>query len=221
MQKGLIIKQRHLNIIIVTEGLSDSMKKPKIEINKTGHIVILDQSWHILFKDKKSLRIKQLEKQLNKLLKEQGKVNTEYKGYKALKKKMMTEIVEGMTEAFDNKNEEAVSKLKRNQKYIKDINQKFSYFEKKKSELPTEIEEVNKVLLMESMNICYERLVKNKQTKSDVEKEITVLHEKTKSLVGHKQDLEDEIIKLYTYMHDVAGIEVLEQYDQIYFGGKK
>jgi hypothetical protein len=194
-------------------------RKPNIHIEKSGHIVVLDQNWHHLFNKKKPLHIQQLEHKLNKLLKEQGKVNTEYTSYKLLKKKMMSEIVEGMSEAFDSKNPEAVSKLNKNQKYIKEINAKTEHYEKRKVDLPEKIEAVNQQLLRDSMIICYERLITNKEIKSKLDQEIKKIHEQVKKLIGEKEDAEGEINQLYTFMHDVAGLDVIEQLDKFYFGG--
>lgn len=190
----------------------------KIHIEKTGHIVVLDQSWHALFKGKKTPKIAMLEAKLNKLLREQGKVNTDYKAYKILKKQMMEEIVQGMDEAFNKENQETAAKLKTNQGHIKEINKKFERYEKKKSELPEKIESVNQELLSESMYRCYERLVKDKKSKELVEKEIETLREQTQKLVVERDEKEEEIEKLYHFMHDIAGLDVMEQFDQIYFG---
>ncbi len=77
---------------------------------------MLDPSYHELFKDSKSVRIKTLENKLNKLLKEQGKANNDYKAYLVLKKQLMAEIVDGMSGAFDDDDSETKSKLKQNEK---------------------------------------------------------------------------------------------------------
>ncbi|MCF8018383.1 MAG: hypothetical protein K9L62_03170 [Vallitaleaceae bacterium] len=196
-------------------------KKPHIEIKKTGHIVILDQNWHSLFPGRKPYKIKQLEHLLNKLMKEQGKVNTEYKAYKALKKKMMDGIIQGMTVAFDDKQAEGTQDLKKKQKNIKEINAKFETYEKRKLELPQEIEKANQALLNESMIIFYERMIHNKEKKRKLESEIQTLHDKVKELVGKKEDIDEENTKLYAFMHDLAGLEVIEQLDAHYFGGEE
>lgn len=196
-------------------------KKPHIEIKKTGHIVTLDQNWHSLFTGRKPYKIIQLEYQLNKLMKEQGKVNTEYKAYKALKKKMMDGIIQGMTVAFDDKQSEGTKDLKKKQKNIQEINGKFDNYEKRKLELPHEIEKVNQALLNESMIIFYERMIHNKEKKRKLESEIQSLHNQVKEFVGKKEDIDEENTKLYTFMHDLAGLEVIEQLDAYYFGGEE
>ena len=57
-------------------------------------IVTLDHKWHQLFtRLEKSHLITEKEKELNELLRRQGKCNTETKSIKKIKKKLMDEIV--------------------------------------------------------------------------------------------------------------------------------
>lgn len=191
--------------------------KPHIKINKPGHIVVLDQNWHKLFKDNKTFKMNQLEKKLNKLLKEQGKVNTEYEGYKKLKKSIMEDIVATM----GDESSEADAKKQKNSKYIKDINRKFDQFEELKSVLPSQIEEVNNELLTESMIQCYKKLMTSKEASVQLKQSIITMKEALKEKVGQREDLEQSINELYSYMHDIAGFEVIEALDKHYFGGDK
>ena len=191
--------------------------KPQINVNKPGHIVVLDQSWHKLFKDNKTFKMNQLEKKLNKLLQEQGKVNTEYEGYKKLKKQIMDEIVSSMGDEGNRAN----AKNQKNSRYIKEINRKFDRFEELKSVLPSQIEEVNRELLTESMIQCYKKLMTTKEASASLQETITTMKESLKEKVGQREDLEQSINELYTYMHDVAGFEVIEALDKHYFGGDK
>ena len=57
-------------------------------------ILTLDNKWHKLFTQAEySPEIKSTEKELNELIKRQGKINTECKEIKKLKKKLMDEVV--------------------------------------------------------------------------------------------------------------------------------
>ena len=191
--------------------------KPKILINKPGHIVVLDQNWHKLFKDNKTFKMNQLEKKLNKLLKEQGKVNTEYEGYKKLKKQIMDDIMSTM----GDEGNAADDKKQKNSRYIKEINRKFDRYEELKSELPSQIEDVNRELLTESMIQCYKELMTTKESSEQLQETIRTMKDSLKEKVGQREDLEQSINQLYTYMHDIAGFEVIEALDKHYFGGDK
>lgn len=195
-------------------------KKPTINIDKPEHIVTLDQSWHQLFGDKKSIKIKSLEKKLNKLLGQQGKANTEYKEYQLLKKKLLAEIVEHM-DAKNKGDADALKLVSKNQKYVDDINKKLESYEKEKTGLPQVIDATNKALLEESMFQCYEVMIANKENKEALEAEIDSMREHLLKKVSEKDALDKEISRLYTFMHDIAGIDVIEQLDRYYFGGKE
>lgn len=191
--------------------------KPKFKIERPGYIVILDQQWHKLFEGRKPFRIIQLERKLNKLLQEQGKVNTEYDAYKKIKKQMMDEIVASMNDSSMNASEQKA----KNSRYIKDINRKFEKFEERKSQLPSEIEALNSELLTKSMIFFYKRLMDNKKTSQNLANEIEIMKTSLKEKVGIHEDMEQEVTQLYTFMHDIAGFEAIEALDRHYFGGEK
>jgi len=189
-------------------------EKPRIQIEKKGHILVLDQNWHKLMEGHKNRKVQQLEKRLNKLLKEQGKVNTEYEGYKKLKKQMLDEIVVNM----DSSDRQVEGKMVQNSRHIKDINKKFDLYEEKKSQLPEAIEAVNSDLLSESMMLMYSELLAAKKEAKSLEVTIKTKKEELKDLVGRKEDQDIAVNDLYGFMHDVAGFEALEQLDR-YYGG--
>lgn len=191
------------------------MERPKLIIEKKGHIVVLDDQWHKLMEGRRNLRIRQLEGKLNRLLKEQGKVNTEYEGYKKLKQQMMEEIVANMGDESEANN----SAMARKSLYIRDINKKFDQYEKKKAELPDQIEEVNTQLLTESMMVLYKEMVSLKDRQKSLEQEIDDRREALNAMVARKKESDATITELYGFMHDVAGFEVIEQMDRHFFGG--
>ena len=81
-------------------------------------VLTLDNKWHQLFTQTGITKeIKQLEKQLNDLLKKQGKMTTELKDLKKIKSNLMSEIMSS-TEAIekdeiDKKTEKKLSDNKR------------------------------------------------------------------------------------------------------------
>ena len=73
---------------------TDDVYKPALSGKKIP-ILTLDHNWHRLFSQAHiTPEIESLENQVNDLLKKQGKNTTEQKSVKALKKKLMDEIVE-------------------------------------------------------------------------------------------------------------------------------
>ena len=114
-------------------------------------ILTLDNRWHELFPDyKKTNRIKELERQLNELLKKQGKMTDDRKEMKKLKQKLMEEIISNMSEEGGEIGRFKQKKQEKSQKMILDINDKLEQCEEELDEIPDRIKRVNEELLIVS-----------------------------------------------------------------------
>ncbi|PKM93660.1 MAG: hypothetical protein CVU84_14950 [Firmicutes bacterium HGW-Firmicutes-1] len=193
----------------------------RIKIIQKTHPLTLDQRWHALFANKKTRTMKILEKKLNLLIKNQGQCNNDYKEYSQLKKKLMSDIIEGMSDAFEDVNNHSLQNMDKNKKYIEEINDKLDEIENKLVGLPREMEVVNSKLLEVSMSLCYKRMIKNKDRLSQMDMQIVKLREQLKELVVKKNESKEEYDLLYAYMHDLVGPNVIEQFDKVYLGGKE
>ena len=81
-------------------------------LGKKIPILTLDNKWYKLFtKLPEESNIKELTQELNNLLKRQGKLNTESKEYKNLKKKLMNEIVTMVDEFEQSQEKKLASKI--------------------------------------------------------------------------------------------------------------
>lgn len=194
-------------------------KNVHIKIKKQTPPLVLDQKWHALFSDNKTFKMKELEQQLNNLLKAQGQANIDYKEYTQLKKKLLSDILGEMPDAFDNAKDESQINMAKNKKYIDEINKKLKRFETKLIKLPKEIEAVNSELLEISMSECYKRMMVHKNNLVVLEDKINELRETLKTLMIDKNESKDEYERLYAFMHDLVGSEVMEEFDVQYLGG--
>lgn len=180
-------------------------------------IITLDHSWHQLIKEIKTPEIERLEKKLNDLLKEQGKLNTDYVEYTKLKKEMLDKILALTHEAFDLKSEDASEKIQDQQKMIFKINEKLATTEPRLDIVKAEIQETNSTLVDESVNVCYEHINKYRGLSHTLDDEIqairTILMKKTeeKKLSDKKSE------QLYQYLHQLVGPQFIEKLDNIYW----
>lgn len=183
--------------------------------NKKIPILTLDNRWHELFpKYDKPDHIKELEENLNHLIKRQGKLTTDSKDMKTLKKQLMAEIIQNMdTETLEtrSKNEK---KLDRNQFLIQDINSKLKSYEEELGDMPYRIKEVNEELMVQSMAICYDRLHRNRDSINVLNSLIDNMREEIRNRLLLKQDLETANSTLYSYMHNLLGAPVMEVFDR-------
>jgi len=150
-------------------------------------ILTLDHKWHKLFTQQEySSKIKDMECELNGLLKRQGKVNTKNREIRALKKKLMDEIVLLADEMEKSPTLRLEKEMETHKRLVNECNEKLEACEEEMLELPRQIVQLNNKLMLETMEVCYQKM-----------------HENT----------EDQ---LYSYMHDIFGAEVIEIFDMKY-----
>lgn len=195
---------------------SDEVFKPAL-VGKKIPILTLDNKWHKLFTQSEfTPELKGLEKNLNDLLKRQAKVNTESKEVKKLKKKLMDEVVilaDAMGEHPTKKQDKEMADHKR---LIEECNEKMDACEEEMVELPRQINQINNQLMLITMDVCYRKLQQNTKELAEIEEWISGIRRELKKKVVRKQEKEAVNHRLYAYMHDIFGAEVIELFDMQY-----
>ena len=189
-------------------------------------VLTLDNKWYRLLNKTGSVPLKETEDALNQLLKRQGKLNTESKDIRNLKKKLMKEIVPMVDEAEQQgENSFALSayceKLlpllrEDHKRLIEECNEKLEAYEDELKDIPREIERINLQLMMFTMDCCYDIMKDNdKQIKETAEWVGAIRIELKKRLI-EKQQMEQQNQEIYNYMHDIFGAEVVNLFDMKY-----
>lgn len=185
--------------------------------NRKIPILTIDARWHELLQDElKNTRIKELEQEVNNLLKKQGKMVNDIKDMKKLKTSLIKDIVVNMDIGTDIIGKAKEKKLDKNKQYINELNSKIEKAMDELSEIPYKIKEVNEELMVESMLICYDRLDYNKIKISEVTEWIGKIRDELKNKILIKQDMETKNKLIYTYMHDILGADLMELFDKEY-----
>lgn len=180
-------------------------------------ILTLDNKWHKLFTQAEPTpSITVLEERLNELLRRQGKLNTESKDIRNLKRKLMKDIVALRDEAEQTGQEALEKKLSDNSRLVNDCNEKLTAYEDELHDLPKEIERVNYELMLQTMAICYEKIKDNSEEIEEIAQWITQIRVELKKKVVRKQEKEQKNHELYSYMHAVFGADVIEIFDMKY-----
>ena len=193
------------------EIYSPALKEKKIPI------LTLDNKWHRLFtQTNPNKAILRLEEELNDLLKKQGKATTESKDIKRLKKKLMQEIVENAEGTAEGNNQKALKKMEDNKRLINECNERLTMYEDQLIELPGEIDRVNRELMLQTMDICYDTLKTNETEIEETAKWVSAIRVELKKRLIRKQEMEQMNQELYSYMHDIFGAEVIEIFDMKY-----
>ena len=180
-------------------------------------ILTLDNTWHRLFtQTEASEEITKLSEELNNLLKKQGKLNTDTKEVKVLKKRLMDEIVVNMDELKSTPSKKLEKKLEDNKRLIEECNQKLEDFENESYDIPKMITEVNYRLMLETMKVCYEQIQENNTDIEEISKWVEEIRVELKKKVVTKQQKLRRNQNFYTYMHDIFGADVIEIFDMKY-----
>lgn len=176
-------------------------------------LVILDERWHHLFpEEEKTPKIRELEHALGELLKRQGKITNDIKGVKAIKNKLMQEILDNAdnVELSEAKRQKLMN---RDQKLIMEAKEKLEKLEEEELLLPGKIRDCNIALVIEGVQVCYNRIHANYDDIQLLGKWINEARIELKKKVLIKQDKEIKNNEIYSYMHDILGPEMMEVFD--------
>lgn len=179
-------------------------------------ILTLDNKWYRLLDEEARKSVAGLETQLNELLKRQGKLNTETKDIKKLKKKLMAEIVEMAGEAEQSGDERLTKKLEQHKTKVEECNERLEEYQDELMELPRSIDRLNFELMLATMDCCYNTMQENTEGIKEISKWVTDVRVELKKQLVRKQEMEQRNHAIYSYMHDVFGAEVLELFDMTY-----
>ena len=176
-------------------------------------VLTLDHKWHHLFHmmepDKE---LERLEEELNNLLKRQGKLNTESKNIKKIKKKLMDEIVQIM----EKEDSASQKKTEENRRLIEECNEKLEEYQDELLDLPKLIDKANRELMLRTMEMCYEVLQVNTKDITEIATWIEQVRIELKKNIIRKQEKEIKNNELYTFMHNIFGADVINIFDMKY-----
>lgn len=177
-------------------------------------ILTLDAHWYNLIPDnEKSDEIKLLEKRVNEYLKRQGQVNNDLKEVKKIKSQLIKAVVENM-ESDDNDPKKR-KKMEQSQRLIQESKEKIAQLEDETLAVPKYLAEANMELLAATVRFCYKKLNANKSDIELLDKWIGETRIKLKKNLLIKQDKETNNNKIYGYMHDVLGPEIMGALDRL------
>lgn len=186
------------------ENYKQALKGKKIPV------LTLDNKWYrMIAMMEPDHELKNLEEALNTLLKEQGKLNTESKGVKKIKKKLMDEIVQLM----EHDDTASLNKINENKRLIEDCNNKLDEYQDRLLDIPKEIDNANYALMIRTMELCYDVLKVNSKEIDEIGEWINNIRIELKKNVVRKQEMEIKNHELYSFMHDIFGADVIEIFD--------
>ncbi len=184
--------------------------------NKKIPVLTLDNKWYKLLDEVGKASTKDLEEKLNKLLQRQGKLTTETKDIRKIKKKLMNEIVPLVDEMEQTGDKSLEKKIEENTRLIEDCNRKLEAYQDELLELPREIDAVNFKLMMVTMEYCYNKMQNNAMQMDAISDWVTQMRIELKKRLITKQEMEQQNQDIYSYMHDIFGADIVNLFDLKY-----
>lgn len=179
-------------------------------------ILTLDNKWYRLLDELGKAAVKELEEQLNSLLRRQGKLNTETKDIKKIKKKLMNEIVPMVDELEQNASQDIEKEIQNHKRLIEECNTKLESYQDELMELPREINRINMKLMLLTMEYCYDTMRENTKGIDETNEWVTRIRIELKKRLIRKQEMEQKNHDIYSYMHDIFGADVINMFDMTY-----
>lgn len=200
--------------------MKDEEEFKKAIADKQVPVLVLDQKWHRLFAvHGKPDEIKETESTLNALLARQGKLNDDIRQLKKVKKQLMDSIVVNMdgttAEHLDAQREK---KLDEDKRLIDETNVKIDEAADELLEIPKQIRDVNRELMIQSMNYFYEKIRVNKKEAEEIDAWIHQVRIDLKKNIIRKQNRDINNREIYAYLHDIFGPSMLDLFDIQYEG---
>ena len=184
------------------------------DVFKNIPILTLDERWYHLINEKnKTDEIAYWEKQVNELLKKQGRINNDIKDIKKLKKQFINDVVENMED--DDSSRQKQKRMSQNQRLIQESNDKIASLEDELLEVPRELARANEKLLTETLKACYDRMNANTEDIEVLDKWINATRVKLKKNILIKQDKENVNNNMYCLIHEIIGSENGSAVDRI------
>ncbi|MCM1045139.1 MAG: hypothetical protein NC417_06490 [Candidatus Gastranaerophilales bacterium] len=201
-------------------GRNEGKRKQEMFTNalqgKQVPVLTLDSKWYRLLDEVGRVEVKGLEDQLNNLLKRQGKLNTDIKDIKKLKKKLMGEIVTMADEADANGNRKKEKQIAEHKRLVEECNEKLESYQDELIDIPHEIDRVNIQLMLHTMECCYDIMQENTDAIKEITEWVTKIRVELKKNLVRKQEMEQRNHDIYSYMHDIFGADVINIFDMRY-----
>ena len=173
-------------------------------------MLILDQKWHRLFAlGGKPDEVKDLETKESDLLKRDAELKKELKDLKKVKESLMSSVMENMEGTSDL----VSKKLDDDKRLLEECNERIAAAEDEQKDLPAQTDEVNRALMMATMDYCYDKLRTNSSEAEEITNWIKDIRVQLKKNVIRKHNREINNKEIYSYMHDIFGMEILNLFD--------
>lgn len=180
-------------------------------------VLINDEVWRKTFLEEGNRRIKALGKELGELV-EQEKQLKETIQQKKREKKVWVDKILMLSDLVNTKGqEESLAELELAKNQFGEINDALNLLYAKGESLTPEIERINLALLEETVRVAYGEMLEGTKRLDKTNQSITRHRNTLNELRLEKEQLEEKLDYLYSYLHTMIGPEEIGKLDIHYF----
>lgn len=215
-QRKLIINEEEIKDINVSDENIELKREYVNHVLKTKKlpIVLLDPLWHSAKEHIQSPIIDQNEKELQELIKEQARLNTDYKEYTVVKQNFLKQILNLSGQAQEDGSSEVVDELDRLHQSTLGANEKLTNIEDRLDAVEAEIKDKNAAIVAEMVAIGYTYIDKINVQNQALELEIEKLRAEMLAKLNKKKAGDKLLKDIYNYLHSIVGREQIEVMDK-------
>ena len=103
--------------------------------------------------------------------------------------------------------------MEQHKKLVNECNEKLDGYQDEMKELPGRIEKLNRKLMLKTMECCYDTMRENETEIEKTNEWVKEIRKELKIRLVKKQALEQQNQRIYAYMHDVFGADVVDIFD--------
>ena len=185
-------------------------------------ILILNEIWLQSFNKRfKNTRSEKLESDLKECLKKQSRLTEVLKKLHERKKENLNVILKLTPQVFEMSNDSAKTRMETLQKEVLEINDGLEKLSEELSAVPIEINKVNRELLNETIEICYDEMLANQEKLEELSPKIDKMREELKALVEQHAICKDAYENTYILLHNLVGEDLIDRLDDTYTGETK
>nr|WP_302598783.1 hypothetical protein [uncultured Cellulosilyticum sp.] len=212
--------------VVVQDDIADNVKlsDKQVEIKKSYintvlenrklPIVLLDPLWYTVKEQIKSKVIDEKEKLLQELLKEQARLNTDYKEYNKVKQNFLKQILALSGEVQGEDGDKKIEELNKLHQSTLEVNNRLENIETRLEEVDEQVQVTNKELIGEMVAVGYEYIDIHRQKEIKLESEIEALRAEMLKKTNEKKQSEKFLKDIYNYLHNIVGQQQIEIIDK-------
>lgn len=199
--------------MLFRKKLDIKLNEELIKKNKVP-LLINDPLWKSMMANIKDRKINNISQELNRLLKEEKKIEVEISRMKKTKNDITSRILEMSHKLNEQNQDQAGLEMQKSRQELQEATDHLNTLYEKKEELPAAIRAVNFDLLNATVDRASTCLIREDSQNQKVEEEITQLREKLNTLRGKKEEAEEKMQLYYQFLHSLLGPEQMEKLDR-------